>query len=371
MLEEDEKPPNRRNNRTPPPSAVASTKKRSRPRSRKSNAASSAANSNVPTNTSSLFVGGDAFDDTVGVGVGVGGVGNTIDGSFERSGPVYSEKGYDPNELPLRERFTFSPEYELDGSSKIDCIVGRRIKQTKRAIGHDLSDDDNEEQQEDTTTNINNGEGGQEEKQKTRKAKEAAAKAAAESSGLGHVEYEYLIKYKGVSYLHLEWKAGNELESMNKSAKTIYRRFLKKLDAGNEEGLEDPEFDQSFIQPQKIVDEQEHEIEVEMTDAEFIQWEKDEKQRRLEEGEDVDDDGADEKPVRKPLLEEQEEKKEGTKLDLLFIFINIHVSNFQFFKIKYSISKSNYFKIQKQNKPFRTRRPTQTATNSTKSARSS
>lgn len=196
---------------------------------------------------------------------------------------VFTEKGYDSNELPIRERFLFAPEYEADGTQKIDCIIGRRIREAKRQIGYDLSDEDEND--------LTDGE--TEVAERTRKARESAEKLLS-AIDAGQVEYEYLIKYKGVSYIHLEWKLGTELESMNKSAKTLYRRFLKKLEAGTEEGIEDPTFDQSFVDPQRIIDEQEQEIEVDMTDKEIIQWEKEEKQRSLEAGEESDGDDEEE-----------------------------------------------------------------------------
>ena len=99
-----------------------------------------------------------------------------------------------------------------------------------------------------------------------------------------HVEYEYLVKYKGRSYLHLDWKTGADLESMNKSAKTLYRRYLKKLANDPDEDLEDPNFDPSFAEPQKIVDAKEQEITLELTDKELVEWEK-ERQKALAEEE--------------------------------------------------------------------------------------
>ena len=88
------------------------------------------------------------------------------------------------------------------------------------------------------------------------------------------VEYEYLVKYKNRSYLHLEWKTGADLESMNKSAKTIYRRYLKKVNQGLDEELEDPNFDPAFAEPQKIVAEEEQELELELSDKDLLEWEK-------------------------------------------------------------------------------------------------
>jgi hypothetical protein len=63
---------------------------------------------------------------------------------------------------------------------------------------------------------------------------------------------------------------------MNKSAKGIYRRFLKKLEAGigDMEELESPEVDPSYVVPEKIIDEADQEITVELSDKELLKWEK-------------------------------------------------------------------------------------------------
>lgn len=203
-----------------------------------------------------------------------------VDGgvSFERTKPVYTERGYDPYELPIRERFTFEPEYEEDGSPKIEMIIGRRpIEDTKdRTQGHaDANDEDRSGTDDDSdgpaltrTRSIN------------------------ESDDVKNTEmdYEYLIKYKGRSYLHLEWKTAADLESMNTAAKTAYRRFLKKLEKGTEDDLEDPTIDPSFTEPGRILAEEEHEVMVELTDKELAKWEKERKKEMEEESSDEEDD---------------------------------------------------------------------------------
>ena len=84
---------------------------------------------------------------------------------------------------------------------------------------------------------------------------------------MSEMDYEYLIKFKGRSYLHLEWKKAADLESMNKKAKTIYRRFVKKIELGTEDDLEDPTVDSAFTEPWRILAEEEHEIMVELVSA--------------------------------------------------------------------------------------------------------
>lgn len=198
----------------------------------------------------------------------------TADTSVDMGGykQVYTEKGYDPTLPPIRDRFPFLPEQEEDGSPRIELIVGRRPV------------DDGENNDKDDSS-------------PSKKKKSSPGKNNASVSG--PVEYEYLVKYKGRSYLHLEWKTGADLESMNKSAKGIYRRWLKKLSAGTEEDLENPEFDPSYAIPERILDEAEQEISVEMTDKELLQYEK--------ENEMEDDEGEDEEESSKTVKESKAE----------------------------------------------------------------
>ena len=64
------------------------------------------------------------------------------------------------------------------------------------------------------------------------KSKKGASPKKGESSGSGLVEYEYLIKYKGRSYLHLEWKSGGRLGKHEQECK----RYLPPLPEENRVG---------------------------------------------------------------------------------------------------------------------------------------
>ena len=201
---------------------------------------------------------------------------------------AFTEKGYDPTLPPIRERFTFMPEYELDGSPRIELIVGRRPVDDKNAEFSD--DEDNDASDEESSDSSEEGTNKKRSKKKKQAKKKSKKKAQTKESPTKndlhkqeHVEYEYLVKYKGRSYLHLDWKTGADLESMNKSAKTLYRRYLKKIAAGLDEDIEDPNFDPSFAEPQKIVDESEQEITLELTDKELVDWEKERKKALAEE----------------------------------------------------------------------------------------
>jgi hypothetical protein len=225
-----------------------------------------------------------------------------IEEGFFATRPVFTEKGYDPSLPPIRERFPFLPEYEEDGSPKIDLIVGRRLVDEKDEVAeyNDKEKESDNESEEDSDTKDDEGvrrtrqrRGEIESKNYEKKSDSPVKKDKKEGDSANVLEYEYLVKYKGRSYLHLEWKTGADLESMNKSAKGIYRRFVKKVALGLDEELEkNPEFDPSYVVPEKILDEAEQEITVELTDKELLRWEKQrEKELAAEnDGSSVDDD---------------------------------------------------------------------------------
>lgn len=245
--------------------------------------------------------------------------------------PVYTEKGYDPTLLPIRERFPFMPEYEPDGSPRIDLIVGRRpIEENEdmkkgRGDGNDDDDVSVNGDDDDVDEGEESGWGGRRWNKRgkpglasPRKNKSSDSDANFNESSSNIIEYEYLVKYKNRSYLHLDWKTGADLESMNKSAKAIYRRYVKKLVHAHDEELEDPNFDPSFAVPQKILAEAEQELELELSDKELLEWEQ-EKEKELpedESGEEPDDEDPDEEKgddgnKDEPKSKDVTEKKEN------------------------------------------------------------
>jgi hypothetical protein len=239
--------------------------------------------------------------------------------------PVYTEKGYDPSLPPIRERFSFLPEYEMDGSPRIDLIVGRRPVDEQEAKDDADGDDDEDaedkenSQDDDDDDDDDDMEVEKPERQGRRRNESKRGRKSAtspdeknEPSGESDVvEYEYLVKYKNRSYLHLEWKTGADLESMNKSAKTIYRRYLKKLVHGHDEELEDPNFDPSFAEPQMVLAEEEQEMELELSDKELLEWEK-EKEKELAEEDSSEEEGGDkEKADKKTAVPKNDDSKEN------------------------------------------------------------
>lgn len=224
--------------------------------------------------------------------------------SFERAKPVYTERGYDASLPPIRERFTFEPEYEDDGTPKIELIVGRRlIEDTKDRQNYD-DDEENESGDDDDSDAPRASRSKSKSKNSSEDDDDDEVKA-----DQTEMDYEYLLKYKGRSYLHLEWKSAADLESMGKVAKTIYRRFLKKLEAGTEEDLEDPTVDPSYTEPGRILAEEEHEIMVEMTNKELAKWQK-ENGTGIDETEEDSEEEKEVAPQAKPEESMEEEKKE-------------------------------------------------------------
>ncbi len=210
---------------------------------------------------------------------------------FRSNKPVFTEKGYDPTLPPIRERFPFLPELEPDGSPRIDLIVGRRPVDEKGNEGK-TSGDENSDPGEEGEDDDSDDEGDSTSRRRRNTKKKDPDAPKTEQSTV--IEYEYLVKYKNRSYLHLEWKTGADLESMNKSAKTMYRRYLKKVVQGTDEELENPEFDPSFVVPQKIVAEKEQEFTMELTDKELLKWEKEREKELAEESNDDNEEKANE-----------------------------------------------------------------------------
>ena len=56
-------------------------------------------------------------------------------------------------------------------------------------------------------------------------------------------EYEYLIKYKQLSYLHVQWLTAQEIEAMNSRSKQLLVRYMNKLDRGEPGVPEDGDID--------------------------------------------------------------------------------------------------------------------------------
>ena len=301
----------------PAPVTPAVTKKRKTKGNRKSKGGNRKSSSKKQKQQDADTTSTDPFED------------DTID-EYVPSKPIYTEKGYDPALPPIRERFPFLPEFELDGSPRIELIVGRRPVDEKdksrkenssdddgdgdkSSISDDDGDDDDDEEESDGRKRrgrLGNDKGNN---KRGKKSSAGNNKKKKEDSGKDFVEYEYLVKYKNLSYMHLEWKSGADLESMNKSAKTIYRRYLKKVTQGQDEELENPEFDPSYVVVQRVLAEEEQELELEVQGEELLKWEE-QRERQLA-SEDLSEEEREKEEERQKEEEEKQKKEEETKLE--------------------------------------------------------
>lgn len=80
-------------------------------------------------------------------------------------------------------------------------------------------------------------------------------------------EYEYLIKYRNMSFLHVQWLTANEIEGMSQKSKAALNRYLTRLDKGDATAHDEPEIDPSFTEIEKILDCREEEVQEVIDDA--------------------------------------------------------------------------------------------------------
>jgi hypothetical protein len=177
---------------------------------------------------------------------------------------LWVEKGYDPDQLPIRQRYTFSQEFEVDGSPSVAKIIGRR------PVSKGIRDAMKDATVSADIEGLSRAKAKAARRQAGKNAKLEAVEAAT------RISYEYLVKFKGVSYLHCQWYKESDLGSLNKSAKTHLSRYLKKLDGpDNESGeLEDPVIEDSWVEVEKIMDVKEEDVLRDMNEDEIVEYER-------------------------------------------------------------------------------------------------
>ena len=72
-------------------------------------------------------------------------------------------------------------------------------------------------------------------------------------------EFEYLIKYKNLSYLHTQWLPGSEIEAMSQKSKASLNRYLTKIDRGESVPSEE-DIEPSYTEVEKVMDFREEEV---------------------------------------------------------------------------------------------------------------
>ena len=73
-------------------------------------------------------------------------------------------------------------------------------------------------------------------------------------------DHEYLIKYKGVSYHHVQWVSALDIDAGNVSAKQMLSRYLTKIDKGDPTAQEDGDIDPTFMEIERILDVREEDV---------------------------------------------------------------------------------------------------------------
>lgn len=129
----------------------------------------------------------------------------------------------------IRDRFPFEAEREEDGSLLIEKILGRRPRKTPRKW--------------------------------VIRAEGSGSLSLADMSALdGKYDHEYLVKYRSMSHLHVQWLSAAEIDTMNLKAKQALNRYLGNLDRGNPGTPEDGDVDPSWTEVERILDVRDEEV---------------------------------------------------------------------------------------------------------------
>ena len=138
----------------------------------------------------------------------------------------YSAASLADESKEIQERFPFEPEREDDGSLIIDKILGRRPRKDEEGKLKSIRW---------TRSNVSQMD-------------------AVESKHF----YEYLVKYKSLSYLHVQWLSATEMEQMSAKSKARFVKYLNSLSAGADGG--DGEVDPSLTEVERILDVREEDV---------------------------------------------------------------------------------------------------------------
>jgi len=122
----------------------------------------------------------------------------------------------------IRDRFPFEAEREDDGSLIIQNILGRRPRKSGR-----------------------------------RWIRSGSSQLCASDAKF---DYEYLIKFKGMSYVHVQWLSATDIEAMNPASKKTLMRYLNRLDRGDLDVPEEADIEPSWTEIEKILDVREEEV---------------------------------------------------------------------------------------------------------------
>jgi chromodomain-helicase-DNA-binding protein 7 len=178
----------------------------------------------------------------------------------------------------IRDKFPFEPEREEDGSLLIEKILGRR---PRKEGGHRW------------VTSLND-----------RGALDAK------------YEYEYLLKYKCLSYLHVGWLTANEIDAMNLKNKQCLMRYLNKLNKSDPNADESGEIESSYLEIERIMDFREEEVTEIVEDAPPLEPVAVNKTNNDDDDDDNDnEDEVDEKTAKKSYSSRLTRRAANTEVD--------------------------------------------------------
>lgn len=146
------------------------------------------------------------------------------DYTFTSRSNLVQQASVEEESANIRGRFPFEPERDEDGSLMIEKLMGRRLRKDKARQYH--------------------------------KSSQFVALSAQHTK----YDHEYLVKYKTLSYLHVQWCTAHEIDTMSQRSKMALNRYLKAIDTGGQNIQEDGEVDPSYVEVEKILDVREEDV---------------------------------------------------------------------------------------------------------------
>ena len=149
---------------------------------------------------------------------------NYCDYTFTSRSMLVASSTAEEESASIRSRFPFEPERDDDGSLMIEKLMGRRLRKDKA--------------------------------RSFLKNSQFVSLSAMETK----YDYEYLVKYKTLSYLHVQWLTAHEIDTMSQRSKQALTRYLKNVDMAVQNIQEDGEVDPSFVEVEKSLAVREEEV---------------------------------------------------------------------------------------------------------------
>lgn len=152
------------------------------------------------------------------------------DYQFTSKSMIASASAMAQESLDVRERYPFEPERDDDGSLFIQSIEGRRPRKKSARRWMRPGSNGNRPDLSDVS------------------AQEAK------------FEFEYLVKYKNMSYRDVQWLSATEIDAMGLKNKNLLNRYLLRIDKGDPTVHEEGEIDPIYLDVERVLDYREEEV---------------------------------------------------------------------------------------------------------------